>query len=80
MDQEPQHCICEIARKGGGMNFEEFATNHGKHFHCKGCGVCMVDPRFMNVALSYPVWCVGCYKIIDSIPLNIPRPWTEVFV
>lgn len=56
--------------------FEEFATDHGLHVHCAGCGQCLLDPDPW-VQATQPTWCVTCaLRLVRGMPKGVPLPFT----
>lgn len=57
--------------------FEEFALDHAKHTHCRGCNGCILDPSLFIRQFKDYVWCVGCRdRIKKSNTPGVPLPWT----
>lgn len=61
-----------------GWSFEDFATDHHKHVHCRECHGCILDLH-LAVQLSMPVWCVGCRDTIKALTKKgRSTPWRKM--
>lgn len=56
--------------------FEEFALDHNKHVHCRGCNGCILDPTWFVQQFENSVWCVACRdRIKKNNPPDKKLPW-----